>query len=227
MNIVNVIGKYRQSGRYWYQRKVSGIKVISVHHSATRNWGSNDQQLQELFNIHKANGWPGTSYHFVITRDGTVYQINNFSDVTWIDSINWDAVGVCLIGYNHAPYNEQPTPAQLQGLRELLDNLSTQHPEFPADQGDVYAHRERYATACNGDLGYPYVWDYRQKLGKVSWGGGVVVNPFKEKCEKLRIAVDRVKNELGSDLAHSSPNFEAVYNSTIEKLKRIITTGTL
>lgn len=52
-------------------------------------------------------------------------------------------------------------------------------------------------------------------------------NVWKDKDAKLKIAVDRVKSELDSDLSNSSPNYEGVYNGTISKLKRIVDTGTL
>lgn len=170
MNIVNRIGQYLQQGRNWYTRDVKNITVFSIHHSASRIDGKTDDEiLQELMADHTKQGWPGLSYHFVIIR-GTIYQINEFSWVTWVDTVNWDCIGICLAGYYHEPYNDQPTEDDLKAFRWLLDQLSTQHPEFPASQGDAYGHRERYATACPGDTFFPYTLEYRSKLGAVTWG---------------------------------------------------------
>lgn len=171
MNSVNRVGVYLQKGRSWYKRPVSGIKHLVVHHSVTFTLGkSNDYMLSELAQIHWKNGWPGLSYHRVITPDGTVYQINSFDDLTWTDSINVDSFAVCLVGYFHPPENMQPTREQLMALQECLDELSTKHPEFPAGENDVKGHRDRWKTACPGDTLYPYVSEYRTKLGKVDWG---------------------------------------------------------
>lgn len=169
MTIENRIHKYLQPGRSWYKRHVAQIKVPVVHHTASVGEGSNDEILNNLAQGHWNRGWPGLAYHFMIMRDGRVYQLNEFTDITWTDSRNTDAVSICLHGYYHDPYNQKPTQAQLDSLKLLLDELSTKHPEFPADQDDVCAHRDRWATACCGDTLYPYVTEYREKRGVVAW----------------------------------------------------------
>lgn len=169
MDIINRVGQYLQATRAWYTRDVSTIKVFSVHHSASFDTDKTDEEiLQELTDDHTKKGWPGLSYHFVIIR-GKVYQINELGWVTWVDSINFDCIGICVVGYFHPPYNQEPSPENLAALGQLLDELSTQHPEFPATQKDTYGHRERFATACPGDNLFPYVLEYRSKVGDVSW----------------------------------------------------------
>lgn len=175
MDIQDRIGKYLASGRSWYTRDVKTIKVFSVHHDAIpQDNRTADEVMKSIFGIHNGQkGWPGMSYHYYIHRDGTIYQVNKHEWVTWIDGVNWDALGIVLNGYFHTPYNNDPVNnggVQLKALRFLLDKLSTQHPEFPAGKGDVYAHRERASTACPGDKAFGYVKDYRDKLGNVPWG---------------------------------------------------------
>jgi len=178
MTIQNKIGAYLQSGREWYNRDVSTIKVITVHHDAIpHDSRSATQIMQQIFNSHTGQGWPGMAYHYFIHRDGTVYQVNKHEWVTWHDGVNWDAIGICVTGYFHPDYNNQPTKEQLQSLKALLDELCKNHPEFPASQGNVYGHRERNSTACPGNNLYPYVKEYRETNGNVSWGesGGATV----------------------------------------------------
>lgn len=169
--IINSIHKYKHASRTWTQRNVNTIKKIVVHHTASRQLGgTDDEQLRAEANQHiNVNLWAGLSYTFVILPNGNTHQINNFTDVTWTDGINFDCVAICLKGYFHTPYNEVPTAAQLKALKELLDELSTQHPEFPAGQGDVMGHRERSSTNCPGDKLFPYAKEYRDKLGNVNW----------------------------------------------------------
>lgn len=172
MTINDRIGKYLAAGRSWNTRNVNTIKVFSVHHDAIpHNNDTADQVMAKIFNIHnKTNGWPGMSYHYYIHKDGTVYQVNKHEWVTWLDGINYDAIGIVLNGYFHPDVNNKPTTAQLKALKELLDELSTKHPEFPAAQQNVFAHRERSSTACPGNEAYPYVKEYREKVGNVNWG---------------------------------------------------------
>jgi hypothetical protein len=172
MQIINNIHHYLEKGQVWYQRSVNKITVLTVHHTASL--GENQTHEQILNAIYKEHvsgkGWPGISYHEVIMPDGTVYQLNEFTDVTWQDTHNFDSYAICLVGYFHTPYNQEPTAAQLVSLRKRLDDLCTNHPEFPASQGDVLGHRDRYATACPGDNLYPKVKQYRDTKGNVDWG---------------------------------------------------------
>lgn len=170
MDIINRVGKYRKGA--WYTRDVKTITKITVHHTAIplKNYEDDEKLLKYLQQIHEGHGWPGLAYHFVITKSGKVYQINEFSEVTWHDTKNWDSIGVCLNGYFHPDVNDKPTKEQLKSLDALLDKLCTQHPEFPADQNDVVGHRERSATACPGNNLFPYVVEYRSKAGNVGWG---------------------------------------------------------
>ena len=170
--MINRIHRYLASGRSWYQRNVSSIKIITVHHDAIPQKNqSADSVLDQIFGIHHdQKGWPGASYHYYIHTDGQVYQLNNHEDVTWHDSNNWDSIGIVLHGYFHPDYNDKPTSAQLKSLSELLKLLCTQHPEFPASFSDIRGHRERWSTACPGNVFHPYVVEYREKQGNVSWG---------------------------------------------------------
>ena len=176
MEIIDRINKYIQTGREWYDRTYP-IKKITVHHTASRYTGTDDQILTALMNEHIKNDWPGLSYHFVILKNGNIYQINPLNKVTWHDTVNWDSIGISLHGYFHPDYNESPTAEQLASLDALLDNLCAEHPEFPADYDDVLGHRERSATACPGNNLFPKVVDYRTNLGNVDWETPVVITP--------------------------------------------------
>ncbi len=165
MNIINKIHQYIQPGRGWYQRATSGIETITIHHTASTQVDDDGTALKRVYNTHVGQGWPGFAYHFFIPKSGNIYQVNNFEDVTWHDGHNWDSIGVCLDGYFHSPHNEYPTIEQLKSLKELLDWLCTQNPQFPAAQQNVYGHRERLATACPGDTFFWKVKKYREKGG--------------------------------------------------------------
>lgn len=169
---------YLASGRGWYQRDPSTITKITVHHTAGSNNGSEDQILSSIFGVHNGtNGWPGISYHYIYIPErfsghsGKVIKLNNDEDVTWHDGVNWDSIGFCIHGYYHPDVNHTLTDKDLTIIKEFLDYLCTQNPQFPADFNDVFGHRDRGQTACPGNYLYPYVTEYRTSGGDVEWGG--------------------------------------------------------
>lgn len=193
--INNKIGQYLQSGRAWYNRDVKGITKITVHHTASPAVDDDGTAMTRAYRTHVNNGWPGLSYHFFIPKSGNIYQINEYKWVTWHDGSNWDSIGVVLDGYFHPDKNEHPTIEQLRSLRWLLDHLCTQHPEFPADQNDVYGHRERMATACPGDNFYPMVTEYRNNNGNITWGSPET-SPPTDPCKDIRAELEQTKQDL-------------------------------
>lgn len=229
MNIENRIGKFMGAGRSWYQRSVGGIKWLTVHHTASQATGTDDQVMQNEANHHiNGNGWAGLSYHFFISKSGKIYQINNLSDLTYHDAVNVDSIGIVLAGYFHSPVNEKPTDAQLKALRYLLDQLCTQHPEFPADQSNVVPHKMRSSTACCGDNAIGYPNDYRNTLGKVSWGnyGQPDVPPTtgytQEQVNKLIAeAVKKVKDECAALLAEKDKQCQQALQDYKKKVLEI------
>lgn len=171
MQIKDHTHKYKKEGRSWFQRKPELIKKITVHHTASQAEGTHEKILQSIMATHAdKNGWPGIAYAYFIMPDGTIYKLNNHEDVTWHDTHNYDSLSVCLHGYFHAPHDQKPNTAQLASLKFVLDKLCKEHPEFPADMDDVLGHRERSSTACPGNHLFPYITEYRTKLGEVNWG---------------------------------------------------------
>lgn len=171
MNIIDKTHQYLAPKRSWNQRSVSNIKKIVVHHSATPHgrFPSDHDLMQYIKKLHTSKGWPGLSYHYVISDIGIIYKTNNHEDITWHDSVNYNSLGIMVNGYFHPDYNDVPNKRQLSALKWLLDKLCTQHPEFPADQNDVYGHRDIKPTACPGNNLYPFVTQYRLNSGVVNW----------------------------------------------------------
>jgi N-acetyl-anhydromuramyl-L-alanine amidase AmpD len=122
--------------------------------------------------FHTNQGWAGLSYHYVITKSGQIYQINDHDDLTWTDFDNVRSLAILVDGYFHNN-KDKPTKEQLVSLELLLNDLSFNHPEFPAGQSNVLAHREVHATqnnggtACCGDELFPFVVEFRES-GKIT-----------------------------------------------------------
>lgn len=160
-------------GRSWYQRSEGAIRVLTVHHTADNFSGSDDAIMTREAGFHiNGNGWPGLSYHYFICPSGQIYQINRHTDYTYHDARNSDTMGIALHGNFHNT-GVKPTPQQLASLKSLLDWLCTENPQIPANERNVYGHREISPTACPGNQFFPLVVEYRTKLGNVSWGAPV------------------------------------------------------
>jgi hypothetical protein len=133
---------------------------IVVHHTACTN------QMEDVNDIekeHLAEGWAGIGYHRVIKGDGTTVQGRPDKAVgAHAYRLNYCSVGISLEGWFHPPYNEQPTPAQIQALKDNLKDLLAMFPDCK-----IIGHRDvagivknsDAATACPGDILYAMLPD--------------------------------------------------------------------
>jgi hypothetical protein len=162
----------------WNKRPLSAITQIVVHHSAYgHNNQANQSRFETLRGFHTNQGWYGLSYHYVIFKDGEIWQTNNFTDASPTDGINYPSLGILVDGYFH-DNKDKPTIEQLRSLDFLLGDLCNNHPEFPAVRKDVKGHREVNSTACPGDDLINYVIEWRD-TGKLAVLDSQITPPIK------------------------------------------------
>ena len=124
---------------------------IVIHHSASPS-GS----MAVFDKEHKAKGWDGVGYHFVIgngtnTGDGQIEVTPRWPIQKWgahaktLDNrFNEYGIGICLVGNFD---QERPTPAQMKSLATLVAYLmQTYH--IPSQ--NVLGHRDTKPTDCPG-----------------------------------------------------------------------------
>lgn len=151
-------------------RSESSITKIIVHHDAAvrpHDYDSMARYRSEA-SAHYTRLGPGLQYHFKIDNVGEIFWIRPFTQALYHSGdyqTNRQSVAICLDGYFHPTVNQIPTREQYEALKQLLDWLCTQNPQFPADQNDVYGHREISATACCGDRLIGFVQEYRNTNG--------------------------------------------------------------
>ncbi len=111
---------------------------LVVHCAATRP----DQDIgrAEIDKWHKARGWSGIGYHYVIRRDGSVEVGRPVAEIgAHVEGHNSDSVGICLVG--GLDRDGQPAPeytaAQWSSLHGLLVGL---HAHYPA--AAIVGHRD-------------------------------------------------------------------------------------
>lgn len=124
----------------------SSTNLIVIHAAATKP--TMDIGFAEIDQWHKARGWNGCGYHFIIRRDGTVEQGRHLREQgAHVAGHNHNSVGVCLVGgvdANMEP-EENYTSQQWGSLYWVVQFCKLAYPE-----AQVLGHRDlpNVAKAC-------------------------------------------------------------------------------
>lgn len=107
------------------------IDMIVVHCSATPE--GRDFTVKDIDRWHKARGWKGIGYHYVVYRDGSVHEGRPVNEVgAHAKGYNAHSIGVCYIGGMTADGKKSKdtrTDAQKAALRTLLGQLKARYPK--------------------------------------------------------------------------------------------------
>lgn len=98
---------------------------IILHCSATPE--GRDYTVEQIHSWHLQKGWVGIGYHYIITRDGTIYQGRPDNTIgAHCTNYNSTSIGICYVGGMDAD-NKHPkdtrTIEQKQALLELVQYL--------------------------------------------------------------------------------------------------------
>lgn len=127
------------------------IDAIVLHYTAT--YPDQDLGAADLDKMHRARGWSGIGYHYVIKRDGTVEKGRPDEKVgAHVSGHNAHTIGItCVGGIERATGPnvgvDNRTDAQKDATIRLLHELLTRHPN-----ARVTGHRDMpgAATQCPG-----------------------------------------------------------------------------
>ncbi len=126
--------------------KQSDVSKIIVHCSATRE-GDDSINAEVIDRWHKARGWKGIGYHFVILLDGKIEtgrMINKCGAHT--NGYNCSSIGICYIGgveKDGKTPKDTRTSEQIASMLELLRVLRKMYPD-----AKIHSHRDFAAKAC-------------------------------------------------------------------------------
>lgn len=136
-------------------------KYIVIHHSAT------DSGNAEVFDrAHRARGWDGLGYHFVVTNgrggaDGKVEVSRRWKTQKWgahtggtpNNEYNNFGIGICLVGDF---IEKMPSERQLASLAELLAELTER---FDIAPENIIGHCDApdSETLCPGEALHEYL----------------------------------------------------------------------
>lgn len=92
---------------------------------------------------HKARGWAGIGYHFLVRKDGTIQRGRPENTIgAHASGSNSDSIGICFEG----DYTKETMPAaQKQAGKELVSYLKKKY-----GFSKVQRHSDVYATSCPG-----------------------------------------------------------------------------
>ena len=125
---------------------------IIVHCSATRpEWLKSrplSRKIAEIDSWHKARGWKGIGYSYVIDRTGEVLPGRGENEQgAHVKGHNRNTLGICLLGgFGGAAtdkFNDHFTAAQRIALTDLIADIQTRHKITK-----LSGHNEYSAKAC-------------------------------------------------------------------------------
>ena len=129
-------------------------RYITVHHDGmTPFWGKTETEakarIELIRNGHRGKGWADIGYHYVVDRNGTVWQGRDLT--RWqgahVKERNEHNIGVVCLG-NFVV--QSPSEAQVEALNRTIAQLRA---HYRISSGAVLTHREwpGAQTACPGD----------------------------------------------------------------------------
>ena len=105
------------------------ITLIVIHCSAVPP--GQQSSAADIDSWHRANGWKGIGYHFVVRRDGSVEAGRPIEQVgAHVVGHNRYSIGICYEGGYDATGEaaDTRTPEQVEALRSLVEQM---HERFP------------------------------------------------------------------------------------------------
>ncbi len=149
------------------------IEQITIHHSDDTGPTSGPALYRIWQSWHKYLGWPDIAYHFIVGRDGQVYEGRPY----WAagdTATEYDPNGHFLIVVEGDYDTETPTSAQLESLAQMVAWGSLQ---FNVPVGTITGHRDHAATTCPGDNLYLRIHDgtITDRAAEILEEGGVTL----------------------------------------------------
>ena len=166
-----VPGTYRFQARHTWTRqavrsnhnKMNGVRKITIHHTGEHAGlaGLSDREIiRRVENYHRnERKWAAIGYHFIIGKDGTVYEGRPATiQGAHVSGNNRHNLGISIMGDFQS---KLPTSAQLQSLTALT---SQQRRRYRVSPGNIYGHRDLGQSVCPGDRLYAWMQSNKSAL---------------------------------------------------------------
>jgi hypothetical protein len=150
------------------------IEQMTIHHAGDLDGATGPTQFLGWQSWHHHLGWPDLAYHFIVGRDGKVYEGRPYTAVGGT-ATEYDPTGHFLIVVEGNFDESTPNEAQLETLAQMVAWASMQF-GIPADT--IGGHRDHTATSCPGDNLYAKIHDGTviARAEAIIASGGVTLN---------------------------------------------------
>ncbi len=147
-----VIGREGWSSRSQGEFRTHEIERITIHHTAAELTDNRlaPKLLRQHEDWHMSHGWPGLAYHFVVDRNGNVYE-GRPVDAVGDTFTDYDPTGHFLPAYEGHFDLQQPSSEQLAAMATLV---AWAMQRFGIPESRIAGHRDWAATGCPGDNMY-------------------------------------------------------------------------
>jgi hypothetical protein len=135
---------------------------LTIHHSGTEPIRATSRtavvrEIAHIVRAHREKRFGDIAYHFVVDYAGRVWEGRSLAyEGAHVLSANHGNIGILALGNFERQY---PSPAQLAGMRNLVDILRT---TCKIRRSKIFGHRDLSPSACPGQRLYPYVATLRQ-----------------------------------------------------------------
>lgn len=124
------------------------IDEIIIHCSATEE--GKDYTVEDIDKWHKARGWKGIGYHYVIYRDGTIHEGRKEEEIgAHCTDHNTHSIGICYIGGvdKFSKPKDTRTPEQKETMTKLVWSLVGKYAKMGWNV-TVHPHSEYANKSC-------------------------------------------------------------------------------
>jgi Ca2+-binding RTX toxin-like protein len=131
------------------------IERITIHHAGTATGTVGAAQFRGWQAYHFSLGWPDVAYHFIVGRDGVVYEARRWT-AAGDTATTYDPDGHLLLVVEGNFEEDLPTAGQLESLAIMVAWGAEQF-DVPVDE--ITGHRDHAVTTCPGGYLYAHIVD--------------------------------------------------------------------
>ncbi len=148
------------------------IVQLTVHHSGSPAAGaSGPAAFQGWQNYHFSLGWPDLAYHFIVGRDGRVYEGRPYT-AAGDTATDYDPAGHFLVVVEGDYRTEELDDGQFEAMAKLLAWAAV---EFDVSPNTISGHRDHASTSCPGENIQRFIDDgsLERRVAELIEAGGV------------------------------------------------------
>ena len=134
---MQIIRKKIQLGFSIVQKEIKQIELFCIHAQAKTC------SVEDIHQWHLKKGWSGIGYHFLVRKDGTIYQGRPEDTIgAHAKGANHDSIGICAEGDF---MKEEMNPLQLNALIDLVSYIKNKY-----HLSSIKRHKDVASTDCPG-----------------------------------------------------------------------------